>query len=99
MVNDRIHGCGNVTHVRRVVIAERRWHTNQNCIDFPNLSKVGSRAKALTLCILDLLGIDTMDVRLTCIQPVHLGRIDIKASDAKSLLAEEKNQREPHIAK
>src|SRR5271156_2302232 len=99
MVNDRIHGCCNVTHVRRVVIAERRGHTNQNRVDFPNLRKNGRCAKALALGTLDLLGIDTMDVRLACIEPVHLGCIDIKASDAKSLLAEEQNQRQPHVAK
>ena len=99
MANDRIHGGRDVTHVRRVVVAERRGHANQNGVDFGDLGEIGSRAETLVLCTLDLLGVDAMDVGFARVEPVHLGRIDIKASDAKTLLAEEQNQREPHVAK
>ncbi len=79
MVNDGIDGRRNVTHVRRVVIAQRRWHTNQNRIDFADLGEIGGRAKTLALGTSDLLGFDTMDVGFAGIQPVHLGRIDIES--------------------
>ncbi len=40
-----------------------------------------------------------MDVRFACVQPVYLGRIDIKPGYAKAFLAEEQHQREPYVAK
>ena len=98
MVNDRIHGCRDVAHVRRVVITERRGDTNQNRIDFDDLSEIGGCAKTLTLGTLDLLWIDTMYVRFACIQALHLGGIDVKAGDAKSFLAEEQNEGKPDVA-
>src|ERR1700733_4380153 len=99
MVHDRVHGGGNVTHVRSVVIAERCRHANQNGIDSSDLREIGGRAETLFLGGLDLLRIDTMNVGFTGVEAVHLDCIDIKAGNAKSLLAEQQNQWETHVAK
>jgi hypothetical protein len=40
-----------------------------------------------------------MDIRFAGIEPVYLGRIDVKAGDTKTLLAKEQNQRQSYVAK
>src|ERR1700733_9685304 len=99
MVNDRVHGCGYETHIRRMVIAERRGHANQNRVDCCDLGEIGGGAKTLALGRLDLLRVDAMNVGFAGVEPVYLGLIDVKARDRESLLAEEQNQGEPHVAK
>src|ERR1700733_13270541 len=99
MVNDRVHGRGYETHIRRMVIAEGCRHANQDRVDSRDLGEIGGGAKALILGGLDLLWIDAMNVRFAGVEPVHLGRIDVKARDRESLLAEEQNQGEPHVTK
>jgi hypothetical protein len=81
-----------------VVIAQRRWHTDQNRIYFSDLEEIGGGAKTFAPGTSDLLGFDTMDIRFTRIQPVNLGRIDIETGDPKSFLAEKQNQRQPYVA-
>src|SRR5580698_7399297 len=82
-----------------MVIAERGRHANQNCVDSANFGEVGSGTKALGLGSPDLLRVDTMNVGFAGVEPVYLGYIDVKARDRESLMAEEQNQGEPHVAK
>src|ERR1700732_900825 len=99
MINNRVHGRGYETHIRRMVIAEGRRHANQNRVDSRDLGEMRGGAKTHALGSLDLLRVDAMNVGFAGVEPVHLGCIDVKARDRESLLAEEQNQGEPYVAK
>ena len=95
MVDDRIHGRRDVTHVRRMVVAKRRGDTDQNCVDFRDLREIGGGAETPTLRGLDLFTVDAMDIRLARVEPVRLGRIDIKAGNAETFLEKSRTSGSP----
>ncbi len=88
-----------VLYTKSLLIAEGCRHANEDRIDSRDLGEIGGGAKALILGGLDLLRIDAMNVVFAGVEPIYLGCIDVKARDRESLLAEEQNQGEPHVAK
>jgi len=96
----RGNGAGSlfdITEIGLMIQVERSWHADDYCIHLSDFSIGAGGAKAGSLGLYDFTAGDANNVGAPGIEGLYFTRVNIKACDAKALLAEKKRQRQADV--
>ena len=93
-------GCvGDVAEIGLVILVQRSWDADDNCIHRAELRIVSSRTESVFLGRLNFFCGDTVDVGPALGKSVYLAGVDIEARYLKPLIAVEQGQGKTDVAK